>query len=258
MKSQAWGLLQRVHEIQERADNEDRELTDQERSTAEALLARAKQAKHLQDQLEEIDGGVHVRREIDGPTHGTGPGDQFIESKGYRSIQDPSARGQAFSTGPVQVSDGPFLETKGTVLTAPGSAPTPPQFAPGIVQNLFQPLGVADLFGTSTTAASQVRYCSETTATNAAGGVAEGATKPESTIVFGEVTEPIKKLATTLSVSDEMFSDAPSIQSYLNSRLALFVKHEEERQLLRGAGTNELVGMFGRHEIRHVCARNRR
>jgi HK97 family phage major capsid protein len=32
----------------------------------------------------------------------------------------------------------------------------------------------------------------------------------------------------------------------LNSRLSLFVTLEEERQVLRGSGTNELVGIFGR------------
>jgi hypothetical protein len=39
------------------------------------------------------------------------------------------------------------------------------------------------------------------------------------------------------------------MQTYLNQRLSLFVSLEEERQLLRGAGTNELVGIFGRSGI---------
>ena len=49
-----------------------------------------------------------------------------------------------------------------------------------------------------------------------------------------------------LPVSDELLEDAPSIQSYLNGRLTLFVSIEEERQLLRGTGTNELIGLFNR------------
>jgi HK97 family phage major capsid protein len=43
-----------------------------------------------------------------------------------------------------------------------------------------------------------------------------------------------------------MLEDAPSIQSYLNGRLTLFISIEEERQLLRGTGTNELIGLFNR------------
>jgi hypothetical protein len=76
--------------------------------------------------------------------------------------------------------------------------------------------------------------------------VAEAGVKPESTINVAEIVEPVKKVATLLPVSDEMLEDAPSIQSYLNSRLSLFVRIEEERQLLRGAGTNELIGIQAR------------
>jgi Phage capsid family len=48
-----------------------------------------------------------------------------------------------------------------------------------------------------------------------------------------------------------LLEDAPSIQSYLNGRLSLFISIEEERQLLRGlgAGSNELLGIFGRSGI---------
>jgi HK97 family phage major capsid protein len=76
--------------------------------------------------------------------------------------------------------------------------------------------------------------------------VAEGGTKPESTISMAEIVEPIKKIATVLPVSDELLEDAPSIQTYLNSRLTLLVRIEEERQLLHGNGTNELIGLFNR------------
>jgi hypothetical protein len=87
----------------------------------------------------------------------------------------------------------------------------------------------------------------EGTATNAAAGVAEGAAKPESTLGYTETTEAIRKIATVLPISDEMLEDAPSIQTYLNGRLTLFVRVEEERQLLRGAGaaSNELLGIMG-------------
>ena len=76
--------------------------------------------------------------------------------------------------------------------------------------------------------------------------MAEAGVKPECTIVLSEIVEPVKKIATVLPISDEMLEDAPSIQSYINSRLSLFVAIEEERQLLRGTGTNELVGLFNR------------
>jgi hypothetical protein len=76
--------------------------------------------------------------------------------------------------------------------------------------------------------------------------IASAGVKPESTIAMSEVVEPVKKIATTLPISDELLEDAPSIQSYLNGRLTLFISIEEERQLLRGNGTNELIGLFNR------------
>ena len=139
---------------------------------------------------------------------------------------------------------------KGTLLEStaggPGGGAVPAYYQPGIVSKLFEPLGVADLFGSSQTTGSQVRYVNEGTATSGAAGVPEAGLKPESTIGLSEISEPVKKVATLLPVSDELLEDAPSIQSYLNERLSLFVSIEVERQLLRGNGTNELVGLFNR------------
>ena len=42
-----------------------------------------------------------------------------------------------------------------------------------------------------------------------------------------------------------MLEDAPAIQSYINGRLSLFVRIEEERQLIRGtSGGNEVQGLL--------------
>ena len=73
--------------------------------------------------------------------------------------------------------------------------------------------------------------------TNAAAPTSEGATKPESTIVFGETSEPVRKIATGIPISDELLEDAPQISAYLNQRLQLFVSTAEEAQVLLGNGT---------------------
>jgi HK97 family phage major capsid protein len=61
--------------------------------------------------------------------------------------------------------------------------------------------------------------------------------------------EPVKKIATAITVSDELLEDAAAAQGFVGGRLSLFVRIEEERQLLRGAGTNELVGIVGRSGV---------
>ena len=47
-----------------------------------------------------------------------------------------------------------------------------------------------------------------------------------------------------------MLEDAPAIQSYINGRLSLFVRIEEERQLLRGtSGGNEVQGLLTSRDV---------
>ena len=114
----------------------------------------------------------------------------------------------------------PLVARIGGRCRRPGRRSRPARLRAGVVSKLFEPLGVTDVFGQSQTTASQIRYGVEGTATSGATGVAEGAAKPESTIAMSETTEAIRKFATMLPVSDELLEDAPSIQSYLNDRLA--------------------------------------
>jgi HK97 family phage major capsid protein len=245
-----------VEETWARADREGRELTPGERAQMEQTLEAMKQQHSIEQQIKGLGsqlGGPLMARMGDGsPAWGGSPGDVFVASKGYQAIRDPGARGQTWTSGPVEVSSTHVL-VKGTMLETgvggPGGGMVPPLYEPGVVSKLFEPLGVRDVFGQSQTTASQVRYVNEGTALSGAAGVAEAGTKPESTLTLSEVVEPIKKIATVLPISDELLEDSPSIQSYLNGRLSLFVSIEEERQLLRGTGTNELVGIFGRSGI---------
>jgi HK97 family phage major capsid protein len=252
MPKTAKALANEMEAIWATAERENRGLTADERQYMEGLVDEVKSQNELEKKMREIGGGVFSTVMTD-PNHsfaGGGPGDVFVKSAAYQKIMDPAGRAQTWSTGPVEVSSVPFAMVKGTMLETtvggPGGGAVAPFYAPGIVSRLFEPLGVSDVFGQSTTTASQVRYVNEGTATSGAAGVAEAGVKPESTINMAEVTEPIKKIATVLPVSDEFLEDAPSIQAYLNDRLTLFVRIEEERQLLRGNGTNELIGVMNR------------
>jgi HK97 family phage major capsid protein len=256
MPRNAKSFADEIDELWSRADAEGSDLTAAERIHMSELVVQAKSQNDIEKSIREIGGrlgGSYVS--VTDPNHshaGGGPGDVFIASKGYQAIADPGARPQTWSTGPVEVAKGLHTLIKGTMLettggAGPGGGLVPPFYQPGVVDKLLEPLGMADVFGQSTVSASQVRYVVEGTATNAAAGVAEGAAKPESTLGYTETTEAIRKIATVLPISDEMLEDAPSIQTYLNGRLTLFVRVEEERQLLRGAGaaSNELLGIVG-------------
>ncbi len=135
----------------------------------------------------------------------------------------------------VEVTTGaPSLELKGTLLETtaggPGGGLVPPFYQPGIVSKLFEYASVADLFGSSQITSSQVRYVNEGHRHRPAPQASpRRARSPSATLNYAEITEPVKKIATVLPVSDEMLEDAPSIQAYLNGRSSLFVRIEEER-----------------------------
>jgi len=74
--------------------------------------------------MRQLDGVLPsgVSRRLGDATHGGGPGDVFVRSKGYRQVADPSARAQTWSTGPVEVAKSlPHMMVKGTLLERPAA-----------------------------------------------------------------------------------------------------------------------------------------
>jgi HK97 family phage major capsid protein len=240
-------LALQAKKILDQADIEGRSLTPREAGEVEELLARSREERSIEEQIKNADGtGPRVTLAGDGSSQFGSPGERFVQSAGYKAIADPAARSTQWSSGPVKVG---LLSAKGTLTSTgaggPGGGLVQPHIESGIVQTLFEP-GVADLFSTSQISAGQVRYVVEGTATSGAAGVLETGLKPESTLGLSEALEPVKKVATTLPISDELLEDAPSVQTYLNERLSLFVSNEVSRQLLRGTAGNEIEGLFER------------
>lgn len=189
-----------------------------------------------------------------GPTRVKSLGDQFIESTGYKALKDRGLKGN-WSTGDIDIktlyaeADVKTLLTEGTVAApGPGNAPiATPTVLPGIVDIRFTPLTIVDLFPSGVTQTPLIRYLVETVATNAAAAIAEGSLKPESALVFAKIDEVLHKIATFFSVTDEMLEDYTQIRSYIDARLMLFVKQQEETQVLLGDGTgSNLVGLLNR------------
>lgn len=256
----------KAQEIIEAVSKEGRSRTDDENAEVaechKTLETLKEHKRDLEDQLEverdiqasvkEIDpepSGLPLQNGVAGisfPKREETPGEQFVNSDGFKHIQaefkNNGRLGQGISTGAVAV------DTKGTLLEGAGggggalAAPVP-QVIPGVVDKQFQPLRVADLLLSGQASTNSLRYVVEGTATSGAAGVAEGSSKPQSTLGLTTTDEPVKKIATSLKLSDEMLEDAAQVRSYVDGRLSLFVNIEEERQLVVGAGTNEIVGI---------------
>lgn len=256
----------KAQEIIEAVSKEGRSRTDDENAEVaechKTLETLKEHKRDLEDQLEvERDIQASVKgidpepaglplqngaQSVSFPKREESPGEQFVSSEGFKKIQAEykanGRLGQGISTGAVPV------DTKGTLLEGAGGGGGPlaapvPQVIGGVVDKQFQPLRISDLLLSGQATTNSLRYVVEGTATSGAAGVAEGESKPQSTLGLTTTDEPVKKIATTFAVSDEMLEDAAQVRSYIDGRLGLFVNIEEERQLVVGAGTNEIVGI---------------
>jgi HK97 family phage major capsid protein len=248
MSEKARRASERVKAIVYAAQSEGRELTTAERTEAKNLLDGA---------FADI-AAVRRRDRLDGPSYlhgagnntGGGLGDQFVRSAGWKRISDPNGRGQQWSSGPVELS---WRGKGGTLLegsTGSGFTPTP-EVVPGIVTKLFERPTIANLFSQGQVSTSSLRFAVEGTAVPGATAVSEGGVKPESDLSLGVVDEQVRKIATVISVSDELLEDGADVQAYLNDRLATFVSIQEDYQLLHGNGTApNLSGVFDRAGLR--------
>lgn len=265
-------LSKSAQSIWAKADSEDRETSDEEKTEVEKLLKgietlKGKKAdledavrvegevkaisnelgKNDDDEDEGDEGSERVRRQ--GPAREVelkSLGNQFTESEGYKRLQTAGIQGSSFTTGKIKLKATLFEGD----MDAPGAggALFPEDRRPGIQQILFERLTVAGLISPGQTTSNVVRYVVETLADpGSIGPVAEGALKPEAELEFEETDEPVRKIATFLPVSDEMLEDAAQIRSYINARLSLFVQQEEENQLLNGDGTGiNIDGLLNR------------
>ncbi len=259
-------IAEEIKALWKKSETEDRAATDEERLEVEEKVKAIETV--LKPRKAEVEAAIRVEQDVHrvsqemgkgmemenvSVTPGGAPQDRlaktigrlFVESKGYKDVQDAGFPGE-WSTGPME------FDTKGTLLEgagAPGAGTgggllTVPDVAPGVVSTLFQIPRVANLFAQGTTTSNTVRYVVEGTATNNAAGVAEAGAKPESILALSTKDEPIKKIATVLQVSDEMLEDAAQVESYINARLSLFIQLREDVSVLRGAGTNDLAGIL--------------
>jgi HK97 family phage major capsid protein len=257
------------------ADAENRELTDEERAKVKEHATRAEElnsriialqgddelrAKMAQFQTQEGARQQQPQAITDGEARGArriqSLGEQFVASDLYKNaIANRNRNSRGWTSGQIEL-DGGIRAATLTTDTASGGDLIVPNYRAGITSILFQRLTVADLLAQGTTDGPTIYYMKETTATNAAATVAEGAAKPESTLVFDAVTDSLKKIATWLPVSDEMLDDVPQIRSYIDQRLRFFVEQQEEAQLLNGDGTGtNLTGLRNRSGLATDVAR---
>lgn len=259
LESEVHRLIAQAREVTRKAEEDNRGLTDEERMKVEGLI---NETNTLKGRIQEQDENDRLLAAIEGAsavatgtpsvvdtTPAKSLGEAFVRSDAYRALRKRGLVGQ-WTSGPIafghgqkaDLSDGQSLNVVSELesnIFGRGTSQVRPQILPGIQGPVEQRLTVADLLGSGTTSTNAIVYLKETVTGNGAVDssgnavlTSEGGLKPVSDIDFDKVTVSVDKIATFLPISDEMLEDEPQVASYINGRLALFVRQAEEAYLV--------------------------
>jgi HK97 family phage major capsid protein len=259
LERQVRQMIASAREVTEKANDEGRSLTAEEKTIVEKTLGEVALIKGRVQELEDneklqatIDEMGNLGKAVsDDPetSEATSIGDAFLASEKYKALRERGFAGK-WSTGAFELKIGKAVGDIGsgeTVSETDSPDFVQPQVLPGIRTPGEERLTIEALLGSGTTDTNTIKYLEEIVTDNAAAAVAEGGEKPASYLEFGPVDEPVRKVATFLPVSDELLEDESGLRSYLNARLSLFVQREVEDQLLNGNGTPpNLSGLLDR------------
>jgi HK97 family phage major capsid protein len=117
-----------------------------------------------------------------------------------------------------------------------GLSPQWPERLDLIAATARPPIGVRPLVPQGRTSAGAVEYIEETSFTNNAAPVAEGAPKPKSDKVFTPRTSVVRTIAHYFKMSKQTFDDLPFLVTQVENNGVWGVQTVEDNQLLNGSG----------------------
>ena len=104
-----------------------------------------------------------------------------------------------------------------------------------------RPIVVVDYIPQIPTSQAAIIYMLESTATFNALEKGEGLAFAESQFVLTATTETVRKVTTSLPITDEQFEDVPAAEAYINQRLIYDLQRRLDLQVLEGLGTGVLL-----------------
>lgn len=156
-------------------------------------------------------------------------GTQFVKSSAFES----------FNRGSVQKAR---VEVKNTVVGAGSTVGA--ERKPDVVGGAFRRLQVEDMLISAPTTSNAVEYSRENTFVNNAAETAEGAAKPESSLTFTLVNEPVATVAHWIKISKQLAADAPALAAYISNRMKYGVNLRVENQIINGNGVAPNIAGF--------------
>lgn len=102
-------------------------------------------------------------------------------------------------------------------------------------------LTIRDLVAPGSTSSNALEYAIQTTRTNNAAPVAEGALKPSSNYAWDLRSFPVRTMAHLVKASRQILDDAPGLQSIIDAEMRYGLAFAEEALLLYGDGTGQNI-----------------
>ncbi len=169
-------------------------------------------------------------------------GELFVESPAYLNFLKSGKPQGTFDqalTIDLEAKYGKAVASRGIKAlfdSATGWAPQAIRL-PDVITPGWETTSIAALMPEGRTSQNAVPYMEETTTTSGAAETLESGSKPESEIKLTEKSSPVRKIATSLPVTDEALEDVPMVESYIDTRLRTFLVLRENLSLLRGDGS---------------------
>jgi len=174
-------------------------------------------------------GGVS-HPEAEGATGGKSLGELFVGSEEYKAFLKGDIRKEQLAVSMEEMG------LKTLFQTSAGWAPESTRIG-RVVEAATRPIQVLDLIPMGETDEASIVFMEETTRTHAAAETAEGAAYPEATFALTEKSSTVRKIATSIPVTDEQLEDESQVRSYLENRLRFGVRQRMDNQVLNGNGT---------------------
>lgn len=152
---------------------------------------------------------------------------RFVESKAYKA-----AKAEGFKRAAIVDLD---IDLKTLMSTSAGFAPESVRSGL-VVEKATRPIQVIDLIPTFPISQAAFVYMEETTRTHSAAELAEAGTYAEDAYVYTQRTSTVRKIATSIPVTDEQLEDEMQVRSMLEQRLAFGLRQRLDGQILTGDG----------------------
>lgn len=172
------------------------------------------------------------------------PGVMVSEDAGYRQFAAEKRSSASFHE--VEIPDSLFMnnsafratitsnetDSTGGSVFVPTGQPLPPR--PRQMRMFLRDL--INVQGTNLASIPYIREVNPTASEYGASAVAENTAKPEVAMDWTQDDAPVRKIAAWVPVTTEIIEDAPTLQGYIDARLAYLLAVREEFEILNGSG----------------------